>query len=85
MTVTSAEGTETGFVSLTVTPSKPEGQLYKIKIGDEAPVVTEYTNVKNWTAWDGEEEIEVESGKVVTVVECGKNYYADKVGSVTIE
>ena len=84
LTVVSAEGTETGTTKLTVTPTKGTGQLYKYKLGTEAVVVTPETNVKNWTTWDGTADIEAETGKVITLVECGKNYLADKAGHATV-
>lgn len=84
LTVVSAEGTESGTTALTVTPEKAEGQLYKYKIGTQAQTVTPQTNVKNWSNWDGESDITAETGKVITVVECGKNYYADAAGHATV-
>lgn len=59
--------------------------MYKYKIADAEIEVTESTNVRMWTLWDGESDIEIESGKILTLVECGKNYLADAVGTVTIE
>lgn len=82
--MSSEAGTETGDTKLTVTPAKESGNVYKIKIADEAQEVTLDQNVQNWTAWDGEADITAATGKIITVVEATATYKARKAGSVTV-
>ena len=84
LTVTSAAGTTSGTTKLTVTPAKGSGNLYKYKVSDTAAAVTYGQNVQTWTAWDGTADITAESGKIVTVVECGSDYKAKSAGSATV-
>ena len=82
--MSSEAGTETGDTKLTVSPAKTSGNVYKIKIADEAQEVTLDQNVQAWTAWDGEADITAASGKVITVVEATSAYKAKKSGYVTV-
>lgn len=84
LNVTSAAGTTSGTTKLTVTPAKTSGNLYKYKVADTASAVTYGQNVQTWTAWDGTADITAESGKIVTVVECGSDYKAKSVGSAAV-
>lgn len=84
LTVTSAAGTASGDTAVTITPAKTSGNLYKYKIADEAASVSFGQNVKTWTAWDGTSNITAESGKVITVVECGDDYTAVKAGNTAV-
>ena len=77
LTVTSAAGTESGTTKLTVSPELGQGHLYKYKTDPTtAPTVTYGQNVRNWTAWDGESDIEATTGHKITVVECDSSYKA---------
>lgn len=81
LTVTSVAGTAVGDTKITVSPAKGEGNSYKYKVADEPVPVAYGQSVRNWTAWDGTSDITAESGKVVTVAECGEGYAAVKAGS----
>lgn len=82
--VSSEAGTEAGDTKLTVSPAKGPGNVYKIKIADEAQTVTLDQNVQNWTAWDGEADVTAATGKVITVVEATSDYRAKKSGYATV-
>lgn len=84
LTVTSAAGTTAGTTKLTVTPTKASGNSYKYKLGTTSQPVVYGQIVKNWTAWDGSEDIQAESGQVATVVECDSSYKAVGSGSATV-
>ena len=84
LTVTSAAGSASGATKLTVTPALTSGNTYKYKIADEDTTVEAEQNVRTWKSWDGQADIEAETGKKITVVECDKNYDAVKAGNATI-
>lgn len=84
LTVTSAAGTNSGDTTLSVSPAKADGNVYKIKVADSETTVTVGQNVQNWTAWDGSADINAATGKVITVVEADSAYKAVKVGSATV-
>ena len=84
LTVTSAAGSASGATKLTVTPALTSGNTYKYKIADEDTTVEAEQNVRTWKSWDGQADIEAETGKKITVVECDKNYGAVKAGNATI-
>ena len=84
LTVTSAAGSTSGATKLTVTPALTSGNTYKYKIADEDTTVEAEQNVRTWKSWDGQADIEAETGKKITVVECDKNYGAVKAGNATI-
>lgn len=84
LTVSSEAGSQTGKTTVTVIPAKEVGKIYKIKLAAEAQTVDYDSNVQNWTAWDGEAEIEAEAGQVITIVEATADYKARKAGSATV-
>ena len=61
-----------------------EGNSYKYKVGEAETTVKLGQSVRTWNAWNGTDEIEAESGKVITIVECDKAYNAVKVGHNTV-
>lgn len=84
LAVTSAAGQSSGDTSLTVSPAKAEGGVYKYKVGDAAVAVTLGQNVASWSVWDGTSDITAATGKVITLVEASADYKAVKVGTVTV-
>ena len=72
LTVTTATGTQSGKVKLTVTPTLTSGSTYKIKLdaGDDVHVGDD---VSGWSTWDGTAEVAAASGQTVTVVEAVNN------------
>lgn len=77
LTVTSAAGSTTGKTKITVSPELGQGHIYKYKTdASSAPTVTYGQNVRNWTAWDGESDIEATTGHHITIVECDSAYKA---------
>ena len=85
LTVTAAEGSETGKTKISV-----KEQLMSMKncwkYKDEASATTvKYGNdVKNWSKWDGESEIASTANHHITLVECDQNYKAVRSGDVTV-
>lgn len=84
LTVTSEAGTASGDTKITITEAKAAGNVYKYKVADAETVVTYGQNVKNWTSWDGEDDITAATGKVITVVEANAQFRADKAGHATV-
>lgn len=85
LTVSSAEGTDSGTTKLTVTPAKGnEGNVYKYKVASSQTTVEYGQNVKNWSAWDGKSDITAATGQVITVVECDSTYKALSAGHATV-
>lgn len=84
LNVSSSAGTNAGDTKITVEPGKTDGNSYKYKVGDSAASVAYGQNVKNWSAWDGAEDITAATGKTITVVECNSAYGALKAGLVTV-
>ena len=85
LTVSSAEGTDSGTTKLTVTPAKGnEGNVYKYKVASSQTTVEYGQNVKNWSAWDGKSDITAATGQVITVVECDSTYKALNAGHATV-
>ena len=84
LTVQSAAGSTAGTTKLSVTPALTSGNSYKYKVSDEEIGVEAGQNVRVWKSWDGKSDIEAESGKHITIAECGKNYEIEKAGSATV-
>ena len=84
--MTSEEGTEVGDTKITVAEEPAEGNVYAYKVLVN-PAAVEYdddVSGTSWHAWDGEEEITAEPGKVITVVEATSEYKARKAGHTTV-
>jgi len=85
LTVSSAEGTETGDTKITVTPAALTGDSYKYKVGTSAASVTVgQTLTTGWTAWNGTDDITAETGKVITVAEVDGSNKAVGAGHATV-
>lgn len=85
LTVVSEEGTAVGDTALTVSGHVlAEGESYKYKVGDNAPVVTYGQNLKNWTAWNGTDDITATSDKKIGVAVVDANFRAQAYGSATV-
>ena len=84
LTVTSVAGTDSGDTTITVTPAKAAGNLYKYKVAAAAHPVTYGQNVQTWQAWDGSADIAAADGQIITVVECGSDYKAVAAGNATV-
>lgn len=87
LTVTSEEGSETGTTKITVNPQLASiNGVYKYKTNASAATPVTYgMDVKTWTRWDGESEIEVTDGYHVTVVEADENFKAVRSGDVVAD
>lgn len=85
LTVTSADGTESGNTKITVNPAKENaGNVYKYKVAANAVTVGYGQNLRNWTSWDGKADIKATTGQKITVVECDGTYKALNAGSATV-
>lgn len=85
LTLTSAEGSETGKTKISVKEqlmSMKDG--WKYKDAASATTVKYGDDVKNWSKWDGESEIASTAGHHITLVECDQNYKAVRSGDVTV-
>jgi hypothetical protein len=85
LTVTSAVGTATGDIKITVNPAKENaGNVYKYKVAADAVTVGYGQNLRNWTSWDGKADIKATTGQKITVVECDGTYKALNAGSTSV-
>lgn len=85
LTVTSAEGTVTGNIKITVNPAKENANnVYKYKVAAEAVTVGYGQNLRNWSTWDGKADITAAAGQKITVVECDGTYKALNAGSASV-
>lgn len=86
ITVTSeASATTSGKTAITLSGYSPAtGETLKYKVADTAPSVTYGQNLKNWTTWNGTDEITAATGKGITVAYVDANYRAQAAGSATV-
>jgi len=86
ITVTSsASATTSGKTAITLAGYSPAtGETLKYKVADTAPSVTYGQNLKNWTTWNGSDEITAATGKGITVAYVDANYRAQAAGSATV-
>lgn len=85
LTVTAAEGSETGKTKISVKEQLMSMKnCWKYKDAASATAVKYGDDVKNWSKWDGESEIASTAGHHITLVECDQNYKAVRSGDVTV-
>ncbi|WP_418482541.1 hypothetical protein [Frisingicoccus sp.] len=83
LTITSAEGSESGKTAVSVSPQMASiNSIYKYKVSASATIVTLGMDVKTWTKWDGISEISATAGQHITIVEADQNYKAFRSGDV---
>ena len=83
--VSEASATTSGKTAITVSGYTPgTGETLKYKVADTAPSVTYGQNLKNWTTWNGTDEITAATGKGITVAYVDANYRAQAAGSATV-
>ena len=80
-----ASATTSGKTAITVSGYTPgTGETLKYKVADTAPSVTYGQNLKNWTSWNGTDEITAATGKGITVAYVDANYRAQAAGNTTV-
>lgn len=80
-----ASSTTSGKTAITVSGYTPgTGETLKYKVADTAPSVTYGQNLKNWTTWNGTDEITAATGKEITVAYVDANYRAQAAGHATV-
>lgn len=80
-----ASATTSGKTAITVSGYTPgTGETLKYKVADTAPSVTYGQNLKNWTTWNGTDEITAATGKEITVAYVDANYRAQAAGHATV-
>lgn len=85
LTVSSVEGTAQGDTKITVTPAAQTGDSYKYKVGTSAATVTVgQVLTTGWTAWDGDDDITAQTGKIITVAEVDGDNKAVGAGHATV-
>ena len=83
--VSEASATTSGKTAITVSGYNPgTGETLKYKVADTAPSVAYGQNLKNWTTWNGTDEITAATGKNITVAYVDANYRAQAAGSTTV-
>ncbi len=86
LTLTSAEGSESGKTKITVAEQLSSiNNVLKYKTAASATEVTYGLDVKNWARWDGESEIAATDGNHVTIVEADSSYKAVASGDVVAD
>lgn len=86
LTLTSAEGSESGKTKITVAEQLSSiNNVLKYKTATSATEVTYGLDVKNWARWDGESEIAAKDGNHVTIVEADSSYKAVASGDVVAD
>lgn len=85
LTVTSAEGTNSGDTKITVTPSLASGNSYKYKTAAN-PTMPTYGQIltSGWTAWNGTSDITATTGNKIVVAEVDSSNACMKAGETTI-
>lgn len=85
LTVTSAEGTNSGDTHITVTPVKEPSNSYKYKAGGSVsePKYDEVCS-SGYTDWDGSADITATTGQKILIVEVDGSNKAKKAGIATI-
>ena len=83
LTVTAADGTETGDTKLTVAGTRLAGTSLVYTVSDTSISTPTLDDVlEGWTAWDGTSDITVEHGKYVGVAEVLHNGMVKSFGQV---
>lgn len=86
LTLTSAEGSESGKTKITVEEQISSiNNVLKYKTAASETEVTYGLDVKNWARWDGESEIAATDGNHVTIVEADSSYKAVASGDVVAD
>lgn len=86
LTLTSAEGSESGKTKITVEEQISSiNNVLKYKTAASETKVTYGLDVKNWARWDGESEIAATDGNHVTIVEADSSYKAVASGDVVAD
>lgn len=83
--ITSAEGSERGKTVVTVEPAAAEGNNYRYKIGEDF-MFPEYNEVclDKSTAWNGVDEIAVENGEKIVIIEVDAENKAKAAGVAVV-
>lgn len=84
LTVSSAEGTDTGMTKINVSGKLAQGHSYKYKLDSKETTVELGQNVRGWSAWDGKSEIKATAAQTITVVDVDAAYCATAKGSTTV-
>lgn len=86
LTVSSAEGTETGETKITVTPPKSDNNHYVYKTGATVDLPADYgADVSSgWTAWNGTDDIAAATGNEIGIVEADAGNKAVAAGKATV-
>lgn len=84
LTVSSAEGTDTGMTKINVSGKLAQGHSYKYKLDSKETTVELGQNVRGWSAWDGKSEIKATADQTITVVDVDAAYCATAKGSTTV-
>lgn len=86
LTVSSAEGTETGETRITVTPPKSGSNHYVYKTGATVDLPAGYgADVSSgWTAWNGTDDIAAATGNEIGIVEADAGNKAVAAGKATV-
>lgn len=84
LVVTSAAGTSAGDTKLTVTGNAASGTTLAYKVAGAPLAVKPDTKPTGYTAWDGDDDLTIATGKTVTVVELDAKGKAIKAGSCVV-
>ena len=85
LTVTSEAGTSEGDTKITVSPAKAAGNSYVYTVSATAVSMSENLAVIEGTAWNGTDEITLDSGKIIGIYELNSDSKAVKFGQAVAE
>jgi phi13 family phage major tail protein len=84
LTVTSAEGAETGDTKITVTPTKATGNSYRYQTAATVSLPAYDADCSTMEAWDGTADIAATTGNQILIVECTSDNRARAAGIATV-
>lgn len=71
--------------TVTVSPAKASGNIYKVKTSTVAAPVAECgASVRSWSTWDGTSKLTLTAGDYITVAEADSDYKVVNSGSATV-
>lgn len=84
ITVTSAEGSTTGYTAITTNYTLKSDESYVYKLGTAAQDIAYGDELTSWTDWNGSADISATTGQIITVAAVNNSDEAVAVGSTTV-
>lgn len=83
LTLTTAAGSQNGYIKVTVSPALTDGNSYVYKTAAAAITLPNYNEqlTEGWEVWDGVDDIACASNNYIAIVEVTPSDYAKKGGT----